>query len=70
MVFSVVMAVLSNDGENKMEGKFPSRLQAGICGGFCVFWWFGLKPNFETQRFVTGVRAYRALDRTVSGVFR
>ena len=53
-----------------MEGKFPSWLQACICGGVGEKAWFGLKPDLETQRFLPRSRSRIALDRTVSEVFR
>ena len=43
------MAVPWNDGVKKMEGKFPSWLQAGTCGGVGVFGWFGLKPDLRPR---------------------
>jgi hypothetical protein len=59
-----------NFGGKKVEGMSPPWLQARICWWKVEFWWFGLKPGLETQRFLPRGRSDRALDRTVSGVCR
>jgi hypothetical protein len=53
----------------KVEGKFPSWLQACICGVVEEKGSFGLKPNLETQRFWPRGRSRIALDRTVSTTY-
>jgi hypothetical protein len=57
-------------GGKKVEGMSPPWLQARICEEWCWFGWFGLKPVHGTQRFLPLVCTCRALDRTVSEVFR
>ncbi len=66
----LLMAAPAVGWRKKVEGKFPSWLQACICGGKMEFWCVGLKPNLGTQRFLPSVCSCRALDRTVSEVFR
>ncbi len=53
-----------------MEGMSPPWLQACICWEMLDIGWFGLKPGFGTQRFLPWICTCRALDRTVSEVFR
>jgi len=53
-----------------MEGMSPPWLQACICWKMWCLGWLGLKPGFETQRFLPRGRSDRALDRTVSDVCR
>ena len=57
-------------GGKKVEGMSPPWLQACICWKRYVLGDLGLKPDFETQRFLPWGRSCRASDRTVSGVCR